>query len=66
VVYQVSDEADVELRQTVHTTITPTVAPPGVSAVDDVSSGDWDTNQTIRPLANDPHDDNFDLDNASL
>jgi uncharacterized repeat protein (TIGR02059 family) len=66
VVYQVSDEADAELRQTVHTTITPTVAPPGVSAVDDVSSGDWDTNQTIRPLANDPHDDNFDLDNASL
>jgi CshA-type fibril repeat protein len=66
VVYQVSDEADVELRQTVHTTITPTVTPPVVSAVDDISSGNWDTNQTISPLANDPHNENFDLVNSSL
>jgi CshA-type fibril repeat protein len=47
-------------------TYTPTVTPPAVSAVDDTSSDVWDKNQVISPLANDPHNANFDLDNSTL
>jgi CshA-type fibril repeat protein len=48
--YQVSDS----LGQVANSTITPTVgAAPVPAAVNDVSSGAWDTNQTISPLSND-------------
>jgi uncharacterized repeat protein (TIGR02059 family) len=49
--YQVKDS----INRTVDSTITPTIgAPPGPTAVADTSSGNYDTNQTIDPLANDP------------
>jgi uncharacterized repeat protein (TIGR02059 family) len=48
--YQVTDT----LNRTVNSTITPTVgAPPLPSASPNTSSGAYDTNQTIDPLAND-------------
>ena len=51
--YQVSDS----LGQVANSTITPTVGPaPVPAAVNDVSSGAWDTNQTITPLSNDTAD----------
>jgi CshA-type fibril repeat protein len=49
--YQVSDS----INRTVSSTITPTIgAPPGPTAAPDTSSGNYDTPQTINPLANDP------------
>jgi CshA-type fibril repeat protein len=51
--YQVSDS----LGQVANSTITPTVgAAPVPVAVNDISSGAWDTNQTITPLSNDTVD----------
>jgi uncharacterized repeat protein (TIGR02059 family) len=48
--YQVTDA----LNRTVNSTITPTVGtPPAPSASTNTSSGAYDTNQTIDPLAND-------------
>ena len=48
--YQVTDT----LNRTVNSTITPTVGtPPAPSATPNTSSGAYDTNQTIDPLAND-------------
>ena len=48
--YQVTDT----LNRTVNSTITPTVGtPPAPSASPNTSSGAYDTNQTIDPLAND-------------
>ena len=48
--YQVTDT----LNRTVNSTITPTVGtPPAPSASPNISSGAYDTNQTIDPLAND-------------
>lgn len=48
--YQAQDT----LGQFENSTITPTVAqPPTATATDDVSSGNYDTNQLIRPLEND-------------
>lgn len=50
VAYQVNDE----FGQTTSATITPTVGtPPAPSASPNTSSGSYDTNQTITPLAND-------------
>jgi CshA-type fibril repeat protein len=48
--YRIEDS----LGQVAHSTITPTVgAAPVPVAVNDISSGAWDTNQTITPLSND-------------
>jgi CshA-type fibril repeat protein len=50
ITYQVADS----LGQTDSATITPTVgAPPLPAAVDDTSSGAYDTNQVISPITND-------------
>jgi CshA-type fibril repeat protein len=50
ITYQVSDS----LGQTDNATITPTVGlPPLPNAVNDTSTGNWDTNQTITPTSND-------------
>jgi len=50
ITYQVSDS----LGQTDSATITPTVGlPPLPAAVNDTSTGNWDTNQTITPTSND-------------
>jgi uncharacterized repeat protein (TIGR02059 family) len=50
ITYQVSDS----LGQTDSATITPTVGlPPLPIAVNDTSTGNWDTNQTITPTTND-------------
>lgn len=50
ITYQVSDS----FGQTDSATITPTVgAPPLPIAVNDTSTGNWDTNQTITPTSND-------------
>jgi uncharacterized repeat protein (TIGR02059 family) len=50
VTYQATDS----LGRTDDATITPTVGvPPVPVAVNDISSGAWDTNQTISPLSND-------------
>ena len=46
--YQVTDFTG----QTATSTLTPVVPPPPV-AVNDTSTGNWDTNQTITPLTND-------------
>jgi CshA-type fibril repeat protein len=47
--YQVSDL----LGRAATSTITPTVTAPPITAVDDASSGAYNTNQTISPLVND-------------
>jgi CshA-type fibril repeat protein len=47
--YQVSDS----LGRAATSTITPTVTAPPITAVNDTSSGLYDTNQTISPLVND-------------
>jgi CshA-type fibril repeat protein len=48
--YQVADT----LGQVANTTITPTVrAPRAPTPTPDTNTGNWDTNQTISPLAND-------------
>ena len=50
ITYQISDS----FGQTDSATITPTVgAPPLPVAVNDTSTGNWDTNQTITPTSND-------------
>jgi uncharacterized repeat protein (TIGR02059 family) len=50
IAYQISDS----FGQTDSATITPTVgAPPLPVAVNDTSTGNWDTNQTITPTSND-------------
>jgi CshA-type fibril repeat protein len=50
ITYQVSDS----FGQTESATITPTVGlPPLPAAVNDTSTGNWDTNQTITPTSND-------------
>ena len=49
--YQVTDS----INRTITSTITPTIGPPpGPTAAPDTSTGNYDTNQTIDPLANDP------------
>jgi CshA-type fibril repeat protein len=56
--YQASDS----FGQTDSATITPTVGlPPLPIAVNDTSSGNWDTNQTITPTANDTVGSSFPL-----
>ena len=51
--------------QTATSTLTPVIPPPPTAGAD-TSTGNWDTNQTISPLANDSASPPATLSNASL
>ena len=51
--------------QTATSTLTPVIPPPPTAGAD-TSTGNWDTNQTISPLANDAASPPATLSNASL
>ena len=61
VTYKVTDV----VGQTATSTLTPVIPPPPTAGAD-TSTGNWDTNQTISPLANDAASPPATLSNASL